>query len=95
MYRDVVLMFLVVLRALGIPARPITTFGSAHDTEANKTIDFYYDKYWNFLEDKSSDSIWYVYLQVFHVCIWKTGNIRCYVYALHGWLHCKFSNIYI
>ncbi|XP_065911871.1 protein-glutamine gamma-glutamyltransferase K-like [Dysidea avara] len=47
-----------VLRALGIPARPITTFGSAHDTEANKTIDFYYDKYWNFLEDKSSDSIW-------------------------------------
>ena len=63
MYRDTVIVFLVVLRGVGIPVRLITTYGSAHDTEANKTIDLYYDKYWNFLEDKSSDSIWYVYLQ--------------------------------
>ena len=49
-----------MLRAIGIPTRPITTYGSSHDTEANKTIDFYYDKDWNFIEDKSSDSIWYV-----------------------------------
>jgi len=58
-------MFLVVLRALGIPARPISTYGSSHDTEANKTIDFYFDKNWNFMEDKSSDSIWYVFFSVF------------------------------
>ena len=50
---------LVVLRAVGIPARPITNYDSAHDTEANKTIDYYYDKDWNLIEDKSADSIWY------------------------------------
>ena len=48
-----------MLRALGIPARPITNFDSAHDTEANKTIDYYFDKDWNLIEDKSADSIWY------------------------------------
>ena len=53
-------MFLVVLRAVGIPARPITTYDSAHDTEANKSIDFYFDSSWNFMEDRSSDSIWCV-----------------------------------
>lgn len=53
-------MCYTVLRAVGIPARPITNYDSAHDTEANKTIDYYYDKDWNIIEDKSADSIWYV-----------------------------------
>lgn len=47
---------------MGIPARPITTYVSAHDTEANKTIDYYFDKDWNLIEDKSADSIWYALL---------------------------------
>ena len=55
-----VCMCCTVLRAVGIPARPITNYDSAHDTEANKTIDYYYDKDWNIIEDKSADSIWYV-----------------------------------
>ena len=48
-----------VLRCLGIPTRPVTNFLSAHDTDANRAIDFYYDtKGVNLLEDISSDSIW-------------------------------------
>ena len=48
----------VVLRALGIPARPITNFASAHDTDANRSIDFYFDSKNKPLDDLSSDSIW-------------------------------------
>lgn len=48
----------LVLRALGIPARPVTNYESAHDTEANRTIDFYFDGNCNNLPDKSADSIW-------------------------------------
>ena len=44
---------------MGIPARPVTTYDSAHDTEANRTIDYYFDINCNMLSDKSSDSIWY------------------------------------
>nr|WVH01986.1 protein-glutamine gamma-glutamyltransferase K-like isoform X5 [Halisarca dujardinii] len=47
-----------VLRALGIPARPITNFASAHDTEANRSIDFYFDEKDRQLEDMSAGSIW-------------------------------------
>ena len=50
---------ILVLRALGIPSRPVTNYDSAHDTEANRTIDFYFDQYGDKLNDKSADSIWY------------------------------------
>ena len=52
------LLYYLVLRALGIPARPVTNYESAHDTEANRTIDFYFDGNCNNLPDKSADSIW-------------------------------------
>ncbi|XP_029466689.1 protein-glutamine gamma-glutamyltransferase E-like [Rhinatrema bivittatum] len=46
-----------VLRCLGIPARVITNFSSAHDTNANLTIDEYYD-YSGQPTELSNDSIW-------------------------------------
>ena len=50
----------VVLRALGIPARPITNFASAHDTDANRSIDFYLDANFNTIDRLTSDSIWLI-----------------------------------
>ena len=47
-----------VLRAIGIPARPITNFESAHDSDSNRAIDYFYDKDDNIVEEKSGDSIW-------------------------------------
>ncbi|XP_078506611.1 protein-glutamine gamma-glutamyltransferase E-like [Lissotriton helveticus] len=54
-----------VLRCLGIPARVITNFSSAHDTNGNLSIDEFYDKTGKPLE-KSDDSVWN-----FHV--WNEG----------------------
>jgi transglutaminase 1 len=47
-----------VLRCVGIPARPVTNFESAHDTDSNRAIDYYFDKDNNFIDELSSDSIW-------------------------------------
>ena len=47
----------VALRTLGIPARPITNFSSAHDADANRAIDHYFDERGRPL-DMSSDSVW-------------------------------------
>ncbi|XP_069099768.1 protein-glutamine gamma-glutamyltransferase E-like isoform X2 [Pleurodeles waltl] len=54
-----------VLRCLGIPARVVTNFSSAHDTNGNLSIDEFYDKTGKPL-NKSDDSIWN-----FHV--WNEG----------------------
>lgn len=47
-----------VLRSLGIPARSITNFESAHDTDANLTIDYHYDEKYNALTGENNDSVW-------------------------------------
>lgn len=47
----------LVMRFLGIPCRVVTNFESAHDTNANLSIDMYYDD--NGLREKEThDSIW-------------------------------------
>ena len=46
------------LRALGIPARSVTNFESAHDTDQTMTIDKYYDEEGKYLDDLAHDSVW-------------------------------------
>lgn len=72
-----------MLRALGIPARPVTNYESAHDTEANRTIDYYIDINYNYLPDKSSDSIWYGRLLY---CIHQL-NVNSFIFRnYHVWV---------
>ena len=49
----------IVLRTLGVPARPVTNFESAHDSDGNRALDRYWDKCDRLVEDKSTDSVWY------------------------------------
>ncbi|KAH9407269.1 hypothetical protein TYRP_012819 [Tyrophagus putrescentiae] len=45
-------------RALGIPARTITNFVSAHDTDDSLTVDKFFTKSGEAISDVNSDSIW-------------------------------------
>ncbi|XP_076321349.1 annulin-like isoform X1 [Tachypleus tridentatus] len=47
-----------VCRALGIPARGITNFSSAHDTHNSLTIDYFFDEEGEPIERLNIDSIW-------------------------------------
>lgn len=47
-----------VCRALGIPARTVTNFMSAHDTDASLTVDKFFDAEDKPITDVNSDSIW-------------------------------------
>ncbi|XP_076809000.1 protein-glutamine gamma-glutamyltransferase E-like isoform X1 [Clavelina lepadiformis] len=58
-----------VLRALGIPARSVTNFQSAHDVEFNMTIDKFVDENGDEADFETGDSIWN-----FHV--WNEGYFR-------------------
>ncbi|XP_046675625.1 annulin-like isoform X2 [Homalodisca vitripennis] len=47
-----------VCRALGIPARTVTTYASAHDTQNSLTVDYFVDDKGGVMEELTSDSIW-------------------------------------
>ncbi|XP_055590397.1 annulin-like isoform X2 [Uranotaenia lowii] len=47
-----------IARALGIPSRIVTTYSSAHDTQASLTVDYFVDKNGKVMEEMNSDSIW-------------------------------------
>lgn len=49
-----------VCRALGIPARSVTNFASAHDTHNSLTVDYFYDEDGEPLDKLNIDSVWYV-----------------------------------
>lgn len=47
-----------VCRALGIPARSVTNFASAHDTDGSITIDIHFDSTGKHLDYMDDDSVW-------------------------------------
>ncbi|XP_064201971.1 protein-glutamine gamma-glutamyltransferase K-like [Anguilla rostrata] len=47
-----------VLRCLGVPARSVTNFQSAHDTDVSLTIDIYFNENMEALNSLNSDSVW-------------------------------------
>jgi len=51
-------VFTTVMRALGIPARSVTNFNSAHDTEFNMTIDKFINEEGDEVDTGVEDSIW-------------------------------------
>lgn len=49
-----------VLRALGVPARPVTNYSSAHDTDGSCTVDLYFSTdETKRLQDLERDSVWF------------------------------------
>ncbi|CAG5098814.1 Oidioi.mRNA.OKI2018_I69.XSR.g15999.t3.cds [Oikopleura dioica] len=60
-----------LLRTIGIPARSVTNFASAHDTDNTMTIDDFVDEKNNEVKGLSSDSVWN-----FHVWneVWLRGT---------------------
>lgn len=46
------------MRAIGIPSRTITNFASAHDSDANLTLDYHFGEDRMSLPDEDEDSIW-------------------------------------
>lgn len=57
------LLHLSVMRVLGIPCRVVTSYNSAHDTNANLVIEEYYSETGQKL-NRSNDSIWSVVINI-------------------------------
>jgi hypothetical protein len=51
-------VFTTVMRCLGIPARSVTNFDSAHDTDDNRQINKYFDKQGEYDANVTTDSVW-------------------------------------
>jgi transglutaminase 1 len=47
-----------MMRCLGIPARSVTNYDSAHDVDGNCTDDKYFDEEYNYMPNESGDSVW-------------------------------------
>ncbi|XP_069102902.1 LOW QUALITY PROTEIN: hemocyte protein-glutamine gamma-glutamyltransferase-like [Argopecten irradians] len=45
-------------RTLGLPARSVTNFASAHDTDVSITIDYHFDEEGKPMEEFNGDSVW-------------------------------------
>ena len=60
-------IFWPVCRVLGLPARSVTNFASAHDCDGSITIDNYWDTAGNPLTEYNEDSVWYVKLNKVYV----------------------------
>ncbi|KAL0968178.1 hypothetical protein UPYG_G00263400 [Umbra pygmaea] len=47
-----------VLRCLGIPTRPVTNYSSAHDTDGNLKVDYFFDEQLESVSEGRKDMIW-------------------------------------
>ncbi|XP_076271354.1 annulin-like [Rhynchophorus ferrugineus] len=47
-----------ICRTLGLPARTVTNYSSAHDTQNSLTVDYFMDAKGTIMDDMNSDSVW-------------------------------------
>nr|AYV89268.1 annulin-like [Tetranychus evansi] len=71
-----------VCRCLGIPARPVTNYDSAHDTHASLTVDVIVDDELGVIDELTKDSVWN-----FHVWteVWLKRPDLSFTGVYDGW----------
>lgn len=72
----------LVCRCLGIPARPVTNYDSAHDTQASLTVDVIVDDKLGVIDELTKDSVWN-----FHVWteVWLKRPDLSFTGVYDGW----------